>query len=110
MKLRRPNRWDAIVGAIFLALNVADAWITLKALHTFPGLFEEGNPIMRYLISQSESLFWGVKVGVSLLISGVTSVLVMPRRATVFVLACSAILGVVVISNIVHYLYALSTG
>lgn len=109
IKLRRPQRLDIIVGLLFLVLNIGDAAITLSALHRWPGVAYEVNPLMRYCIEQGDLFFWSVKVGIGLGISVLTSILVMPRRAFWFLMAGSAAVGIALISNIVHYLYALST-
>ncbi len=108
MKLRNPTILDIVLGIVFLTLNIADAWITLKALHKFPGIVYEANPIMALAIEQGEGFFWFVKVGISVLISIITSVTVIPKRAAAFLVIGSIIVGLAVLSNIVHYLYAIS--
>lgn len=109
MKLRAPTRLDVVVGIVFLVLNIIDAWLTLHAMHRFPGHMHEVNPLMKAAMAHSDGLFWAVKIFIPVLISTVTSVIVVPRRAAAFILGGSALLALVLISNIVQYIYALCT-
>lgn len=108
MKLRAPTRTDVIMGCVFLLLNVVDIVTTLDGLHRFNQMGAyEANPVMAWALSHGDAFFVVFKLSICLLISLVTSIFVLPRRAFWFVLFGSIAVGLAILNNVGHYLYAL---
>ena len=104
MNLRKNSeipRLDWILFAVFILLNAIDAAETIVASrHPF---FYELNPIMRWALSHGNVFFAMFKMGISLTISYTILRLDIPHRYSRLLLFASALIGLVVIWNIVIY-------